>query len=145
MRNLKPFSLFVFFFTLACERIFIKAHSIESRMMYCRTRKYAACSTSVHLSAQNCYRLEGVNVVTILIVLMMLYVSLWMLYHLPLFCCPYVRILIRYDSALKWQVPVGVTLCFWNNAASYLLGILFLSLSSVAWRRLDGHSQKNVN
>ena len=31
MRNLKPLSLCVFFFALACERIFIKMHSIESR------------------------------------------------------------------------------------------------------------------
>ena len=28
---LKPLSLFVFFFTLACERIFIKTYSTESR------------------------------------------------------------------------------------------------------------------
>ena len=31
MRNLKPLSRFVFFFALACKRIFIKTHGIESR------------------------------------------------------------------------------------------------------------------
>ena len=31
VRHLKALSLFVFFFALACERIFIKMHSIESR------------------------------------------------------------------------------------------------------------------
>lgn len=31
LRNLKPLSLFAFFFALARERIFIKTHSIESR------------------------------------------------------------------------------------------------------------------
>ena len=30
MQNLKPLRLFVFFFAMACERIFIKTHSIES-------------------------------------------------------------------------------------------------------------------
>ena len=41
VRNLKALSLFVFFFTLACERIFIKTHSIENRS--CRTVKYTVC------------------------------------------------------------------------------------------------------
>ena len=31
MRNLKPLAFFVFFFALACERIFIETHSIENR------------------------------------------------------------------------------------------------------------------
>ena len=31
VRNLKPLSLFVFFFALTRERIFIKTHTIESR------------------------------------------------------------------------------------------------------------------
>ena len=31
VRNLKPFLLFAFFFTLACERSLIKTHSAESR------------------------------------------------------------------------------------------------------------------
>ena len=31
MKNLKPLSLFVFLFALACERIFIKTHCVESR------------------------------------------------------------------------------------------------------------------
>ena len=31
VQNLKPLSLFVFFFALACDRILIKMHSIESR------------------------------------------------------------------------------------------------------------------
>ena len=43
VRNLKPLSLCVFFFALACERIFIKMHSIESRSVL------FACA-SVHLS-----------------------------------------------------------------------------------------------
>ena len=30
MRNLKPLSFFLFFFTLACETISLKTHSIES-------------------------------------------------------------------------------------------------------------------
>ena len=38
MRNLKPFSHFVFFFVLACERSFIKKRSIENRCY--RTGKY---------------------------------------------------------------------------------------------------------
>ena len=38
MRNLKPFSFFVFFFGLACERIFTKTQSIENRCY--RTKKY---------------------------------------------------------------------------------------------------------
>ena len=33
VRNSKPLSLFVFFFALACERIFIKTHSIEKRFV----------------------------------------------------------------------------------------------------------------
>ena len=31
MQNLKPLGIYVFFFALVCERIFIKTHSIESR------------------------------------------------------------------------------------------------------------------
>ena len=33
MQNVKPLCAFVFFFALACERIFIKRHSIESRCL----------------------------------------------------------------------------------------------------------------
>ena len=53
LRNLKPFSLFVFFFTLACERIFIKTHS--RRVVGLENTLFAAMS--VHLSAQTFYRL----------------------------------------------------------------------------------------
>ena len=41
MPNLKPLSLFLLFFALACERVFIKTHSIESRCH--RTGKYTLC------------------------------------------------------------------------------------------------------
>ena len=41
VRNLKPLSLFVFFFAQSCKRIFTKAHSIESRCY--RTGKYTVC------------------------------------------------------------------------------------------------------
>ena len=41
VRNLKPFSLFVFFIALACEKISIKTHSIENRCY--RTGKYTLC------------------------------------------------------------------------------------------------------
>ena len=41
VRNLKPLSLFVFFFAQACKRIFSKTHSIESRCY--RTGKYTVC------------------------------------------------------------------------------------------------------
>ena len=40
MRNLKPFSLFLFFFASVCERIFIKTHSIESRWVKGPELKY---------------------------------------------------------------------------------------------------------
>ena len=33
VKNLKSLSLFVFFFALACERIFIKTYTIESRCL----------------------------------------------------------------------------------------------------------------
>ena len=39
VRNLKPWSLFVFVFALACERTFITVHSIESRCY--RSEKYS--------------------------------------------------------------------------------------------------------
>ena len=51
--NLKPLSLFVFFFALACKRIFIKAHSIESRL-----ENILFAGISVHLSDWKFYRLE---------------------------------------------------------------------------------------
>ena len=41
LRNLKPLRLFVFFFALACERIFLKTHSTESRCV--STGKYTVC------------------------------------------------------------------------------------------------------
>ena len=41
VRNLKPLSPFAFFFALACERLVIKRHSIESRCY--RTGKYPVC------------------------------------------------------------------------------------------------------
>ena len=40
-RNLKPLRLFVIFFALACEWIFIKSHSTENRCY--RTEKYTVC------------------------------------------------------------------------------------------------------
>ena len=41
MRNLKPLSIYVFFFALAFERTFIETNSIESRCY--RTWKYTVC------------------------------------------------------------------------------------------------------
>ena len=41
MQNLKPLSRFVFFFALACERIFTQTHSIESRCY--RIEKHTVC------------------------------------------------------------------------------------------------------
>ena len=41
MWNLKPLNLFVFFFTLACEKVFNKTHSIENRCY--RSGKYTVC------------------------------------------------------------------------------------------------------
>ena len=41
VRILKPLNLFVFLFSLACEKIFIKKHSIESRCY--RTGTYTVC------------------------------------------------------------------------------------------------------
>jgi len=41
VQNFQPLSLSVFFFTLACERIFIKTHGIENRCY--RTGKYTVC------------------------------------------------------------------------------------------------------
>ena len=51
MPNLKPLSLLVFFFVPACERIFIKTHSIKSRYML-QDRKIQFSDACVHLSAQ---------------------------------------------------------------------------------------------
>ena len=62
VRNSKPFSLFVFLFASACERLFIKMHRIESR---CDTepgnRLFAG--TSVHFQPGNLtgWDSEGVN------------------------------------------------------------------------------------
>ena len=41
MQNLKLLTVSVFFFALACERVFIETHSIESRCY--RTGKYTVC------------------------------------------------------------------------------------------------------
>ena len=41
MQNLKPLSLFVCFFALACKKIFIKTHSIDNRCH--RIRKNTVC------------------------------------------------------------------------------------------------------
>ena len=51
MWNLKPLGLFAFFFALACERIFIKTHNIESRCIIGQENTLFA-GASVHLSAQ---------------------------------------------------------------------------------------------
>ena len=50
MRNLKSLSLFVFFFTLRCERIPIKTHSTENRCY--RTRKQTVCRRVLPLIIQ---------------------------------------------------------------------------------------------
>ena len=51
----KPVSLCVFFFALACERIFIKTHSIESVK---GPENILFVGSSLHLSARKLYRLE---------------------------------------------------------------------------------------
>ena len=56
MRNLKPLSLFVFFFALARERSFIKTYSIESRSLT-GTENILFAGASAHLSAHKFYRL----------------------------------------------------------------------------------------
>ena len=59
---MKPFSLFVFSFALACERIFIKPHSAESR---CVTgpENILFAGASLQHSARKCHRMgsEGVK------------------------------------------------------------------------------------
>ena len=57
VQNLKPFSLFVFFFALACERIFIETHTIESRRVTGPGDNYIVCRRVEHLSARKFYRL----------------------------------------------------------------------------------------
>ena len=52
----KTSSLFVFFFALACERIFIKMHSAESRCVV-GPENILFAGVSVHLSDQKFYRL----------------------------------------------------------------------------------------
>ena len=52
--TLDPF--FVFFFTLACERIFIKTHSVESRCVM-GPGNILPAGPSVQLSALEFYRL----------------------------------------------------------------------------------------
>ena len=57
VQNLKPLCPFVFFFSLACERIFIKTHGIESR--YAMGLENILCvGASMRLSARNFYRLR---------------------------------------------------------------------------------------
>ena len=56
VRNLKPLNLCVIFFTLACERIFIKTHRIESRCVIGPEHLLFA-GASLHLSARKFYRL----------------------------------------------------------------------------------------
>ena len=48
--------LFVFFFALACDRIFIKTHTIESRCVIGAENRLFT-GASVHLSARKFYRL----------------------------------------------------------------------------------------
>ena len=56
VQSLKPLSLFVFCFALACERTCIKTHSIEStRVIGPENRLFAG--RSEHLSARILYRL----------------------------------------------------------------------------------------
>ena len=54
VRNLKPFSLFVFFFALVCERIFIKTHSIENR---CYKKIYCLQARPCTIQPRKFYRL----------------------------------------------------------------------------------------
>ena len=56
MRNLEPLSICVFFFlfSLACERIFIKTHSIERCVIGPENRLFAVAS--VQLSDRKFYR-----------------------------------------------------------------------------------------
>ena len=51
MPNLKPLSLFVFFFSLACERIFSKTRSTESTCVI-GPENILLAGASVHLSAR---------------------------------------------------------------------------------------------
>ena len=53
---MKPFSLIVFIFSLACERIFIKTHSIKRRCAI-GPENLLFAGASVHLSARKFYRL----------------------------------------------------------------------------------------
>ena len=53
VRSLKPFSLFVFFFALVCERIFIKTHSTdhELKVAWLKDRKIHCFTwTFVHVA-----------------------------------------------------------------------------------------------
>ena len=62
VRNSKPFSLFVFFFASACERIFIKTHTIESR---CDTepgnRLFAGCPCTFSPDILQAGTVKGLN------------------------------------------------------------------------------------
>ena len=60
IKHLKPLSLCVFFFTQACERIFIKMHSIESRCVK-GPENILSAGTSLHLSAQKIWQAEAVK------------------------------------------------------------------------------------
>ena len=52
---MKPFSLLVFFFALACERNFMTTHSIECRCVT-GAEDILFAGASVHLSARELYR-----------------------------------------------------------------------------------------
>ena len=56
VQNLKALDPFVFFFALACERIFIKMHNIESSCVI-GFENILFVGASVHLSARKFYRL----------------------------------------------------------------------------------------
>ena len=57
VQNLKPLSPFVFFFGLACERIVIKMHLIESSCVI-GLENILFVGASIHLSARKLYRLR---------------------------------------------------------------------------------------
>ena len=63
MRNLKPFSHFVFFFAVPCERIFTNTHSTESRCVIQNKTKLRLQAHLCIFQPGNCTGLgsEGVN------------------------------------------------------------------------------------